>query len=311
MKTTLISILAFFAFSAHAAEPMHNYRVENHQFRMEFLDDFYQAVGYTPPAAAAYISANGTSWSPWTSVIAGGQIGYTPTNKVALYCQATATSAWAPCNPGGGTAIPSGPAGGDLSGTYPNPNVVKSVGTFTVGTTLFVDQINAKSVGQQFGTYNPAGNQISRNVNDAIAASTVNNASTASTAAIQNYQKAGTTVAAITNNGSYSGPQVITPPETVTFLATPTFSATAGMSRIVLTADVTSSTLAAGADGAEKRFQICQDATGLHLFAWPSNVKGGMTISPTASTCNWQTFTYSTASGYAFWYATSPGVIAQ
>lgn len=234
MKNYLIPILALSAISAHAAEPMHNYRVENHQFRMEFLEDFYQSVGYTPPAAAAYISANGTSWSPWTSVIAGGQIGYTPTNKVALYCQATATSAWAPCNPGGGTAVPSGPAGGDLGGTYPNPTVVGShiasgtINGATIGVTTpaavnattltssgntnlgltFVDQINPRSVAPSFGQFNSNGNVFTRSNNDGIPAAQVNNAA-ANTSDIIVFQKSGVTQSRILNGGGYSGPQVI------------------------------------------------------------------------------------------------------
>jgi hypothetical protein len=99
--------------------------------------------------------------------------------------------------------------------------------------------------------------------------------------------------------------QLVTAPETVTFSAITEFS------RIILTGNVTSSTIAAGVDGAHKRFQICQDATGTRLFVWPTNVKGAMTVGPTASTCSLQDFVYSTAASYVGWYATTPGVLNE
>lgn len=117
--------------------------------------------------------------------------------------------------------------------------------------------------------------------------------------------------ACLSVDGLIWGSYLVMTPETVAFSATPTFSAVTSISQLTLTGNVTSSTLAAGSNGAQKTFQICQDATGSRTFVWPTTVKGGMTIGSTASTCSIQTFTNSTVSGYAFWYASSPGVINQ
>jgi len=42
-----------------------------------------------------------------------------------------------------------------------------------------------------------------------------------------------------------------------------------------------------------------QDATGSRNFAWPTNVKGGMTIDSTASKCSAQSFLFDGANAYA------------
>lgn len=114
-----------------------------------------------------------------------------------------------------------------------------------------------------------------------------------------------------TADSPITAPQFTTVPESVSFTATPTFSAVTGLSRMILTGNVTSSTLAAGTDGAQKTFQLCQDSTGSRTFVWPTNVKGAMTISGIASTCSLQTFTYSALTGYVGWYANSTGIIGQ
>jgi len=78
----------------------------------------------------------------------------------------------------------------------------------------------------------------------------------------------------------------------VAFSATPTFVATSNLNYISLTGNVTSSTLAAGANGQTINLIICQDATGSRTFVWPTTVRGGGTIGSTASTCSSQRFTY-------------------
>jgi hypothetical protein len=55
------------------------------------------------PAVAAYLgSGSPLVWSPWTSAAAFGALPYTPSNSVALYCQASVGAPWTPCAPAGG-----------------------------------------------------------------------------------------------------------------------------------------------------------------------------------------------------------------
>jgi len=101
-------------------------------------------------------------------------------------------------------------------------------------------------------------------------------------------------------------PAVVASSEAVTFSATPTFSTATRASIINLTGNVTSFTLAAGADGQEKTLEFCQDATGSRTVAAPSNVHGFFTVGTTANKCSSQHFTYSSSRGA--WLADSPGV---
>jgi hypothetical protein len=94
--------------------------------------------------------------------------------------------------------------------------------------------------------------------------------------------------------------------ETVTFSATPTFSIAKRASIITLTGNVTSFTLATGADGQEKTLTFCQDATGGRTVAAPANVHGFFTVGTAASKCSSQHFTY--AAAQSAWLADSPGV---
>jgi hypothetical protein len=97
---------------------------------------------------------------------------------------------------------------------------------------------------------------------------------------------------------------------TVTFSTTPTFNAALGNTfKITLTGNVSSSTLSNPLGGQPFYFVICQDATGSRTFVWPINVKGGMTIGSTLSTCSGQSFIYDSVGGFA--YATSTGVANQ
>jgi hypothetical protein len=105
---------------------------------------------------------------------------------------------------------------------------------------------------------------------------------------------------------STPAPATVFSSETVTFSATPTFSAAKRASMLTLTANVTSFTLAAGADGQEKTLTFCQNATGGFSVTAPSNVHGFFTVGTTANKCSSQHFTYSAAQ--SAWLADSPGV---
>jgi len=73
---------------------------------------------------------------------------------------------------------------------------------------------------------------------------------------------------------------------------------------LTLTADVTSSTLSNAQPGQWLNFIICQPASGgPYTFAWPSSVRGGMTIGATAGKCSAQSFVFDGSSAFAV----SPG----
>lgn len=97
----------------------------------------------------------------------------------------------------------------------------------------------------------------------------------------------------------FGGP-VISGLNTVTFSATPTFDAKLGNTqKITLTGNVTSSTLSNATTGEQIIFLICQDGTGNRTLAWPSNVKGAMTIGSTASKCSAQNFIFDGTNAFA------------
>lgn len=130
---------------------------------------------------------------------------------------------------------------------------------------------------------------------------------------------AGSAMAQQTGGGGVPGSQgggsssttalLVASEESVASSATPTFSTAYRESTTVLTANITSFTLAAGTAGQEKTLTFCQNATGGYTVAPPSNVRGFFTVGTMLSTCSSQHFTYNATQ--AAWLADSPGVINQ
>lgn len=109
-------------------------------------------------------------------------------------------------------------------------------------------------------------------------------------------QLATTAFAKLVNNSS----------ETVASSATPTFSVNTGTSYNVLTANVTSFTLAAGIDGQLKTLCFKQ-GLGPFTVAAPANVHGFFTVGVTNADYSCQSFVYNLTN--SIWLATSTGVV--
>jgi hypothetical protein len=94
---------------------------------------------------------------------------------------------------------------------------------------------------------------------------------------------------------------------TVTHSGTPTFNLSLGNVFKVVMQENETATVSNQTAGQLVSFIVCQDGSGNHTFAWPVNVKGGMTVGAIASTCNAQSFV---ADGTNL-YAVSAGVVNQ
>jgi hypothetical protein len=101
---------------------------------------------------------------------------------------------------------------------------------------------------------------------------------------------------------------VVASAEVVSFSTTPTFSTTTNVSRIVLTGNITSFTLAAGSDGQDKKICFKQGA-GPFTVVPPANVHGFMTVGTVNAEWSCQAFAYDNTD--SIWLATSAGTINQ
>ena len=109
-------------------------------------------------------------------------------------------------------------------------------------------------------------------------------------------------------NGTAYAPLSLSNAEVVSFSATPLFSTSYAMSRIVLSGNITSFTLGAGSDGQQKT--ICfKQGSGPYTVAAPSNVHGLFTIGTSNAGWNCQTLAYDNTD--SIWLATSAGGINQ
>jgi hypothetical protein len=124
----------------------------------------------------------------------------------------------------------------------------------------------------------------------------------AGSCSVTNTSGTGTVTITCTGSGSSN--------ENLSFSATPTFSTATTSSRIALSGNITTFTLAAGTDGQNKCLGFAHDATSnTYMVTAPGNVVGLMGVGSVASKHSVQCFTYFSTD--ALWVANSPGVINQ
>jgi hypothetical protein len=115
------------------------------------------------------------------------------------------------------------------------------------------------------------------------------------------YLQAGPNSGAILSGASGAGTAAR---NTVAFSDSPVFDLSSGnVQSITMTGDVPSPSITGLVDGQTVSFLICQDSTGGHVFAWPPNVLGGMSVGLVPNKCSAQQFV---SDGNRL-YATGPG----
>jgi hypothetical protein len=96
------------------------------------------------------------------------------------------------------------------------------------------------------------------------------------------------------------------------FSATPVFDAGgAGVLKIVLTGNVTSSSIINPTAGQTIRIIVTQDVTGGRTFVWPTNVLGATDLSTTATTSSIMEFVFDGTNWLAVGYTGLPSIISN
>lgn len=217
------------------------------------------------------------------------------TNGSANATQSVLNIACTGCTASGGTVTI--PVGGSLPTIVNNTLLGNVSGATAAAAALSVSQVQALLLAAPgaIGGTTPAAGSFSSLIDTALGTSTSPVCPNGTSGAL-------TTTGCVTGSSSSN--------ENLTFSATPTFSTSYTTSRIVLSGNITSFTLAAGTDGQTKCLNFAHDATSTaYTVTAPSNVRGLMTVGSTASKNSVQCFKYFTSD--TAWLAHDPGVLNQ